>query len=81
MRNTKRGLELAIAKGWLELHESGTHVRLTEAAAAMFARSDLLGSVRLLWLLAPCFSRKTRIERPKGKRVLRCLHGGTCRDC
>lgn len=27
------GLDLAIARGWLILHESGTFVRLTEAAA------------------------------------------------
>jgi hypothetical protein len=33
----KAGLDLAIAKGWLWLHESGTYVKLTEAGAAMFA--------------------------------------------
>jgi hypothetical protein len=33
----KAGLDLAIAKGWLWLHESGTYVRLTEAGAALFA--------------------------------------------
>jgi hypothetical protein len=33
----KVGLDLAIAKGWLWLHESGTYVKLTEAGAAMFA--------------------------------------------
>jgi hypothetical protein len=33
----KRGLDLAIAKGWLTLHESGTYVTLTEAGAALFA--------------------------------------------
>jgi len=26
-----------IAKGWLELHESGTFIRFTEAGAALFA--------------------------------------------
>jgi len=31
------GLDLCIARGWLELHESGTYVKLTEAGAAMFA--------------------------------------------
>jgi hypothetical protein len=32
------GLVYAIAKGWLlELHESGTYVRFTEAGAALFA--------------------------------------------
>ncbi len=31
------GLDYAIAKGWLELHESGTFVRFTEAGAALFA--------------------------------------------
>jgi hypothetical protein len=33
----KAGLELAISKGWLWLHESGAFVKLTEAGAAMFA--------------------------------------------
>jgi hypothetical protein len=33
----KAGLDRAIAKGWLWLHESGTYVKLTEAGAAMFA--------------------------------------------
>jgi hypothetical protein len=32
------GLELAIARGWLELHESGTHVRFTQAGAELFAQ-------------------------------------------
>jgi hypothetical protein len=39
----KAGLDRAIAKGWLILHESGTYVRFIEAGAALFARScDLL---------------------------------------
>jgi hypothetical protein len=33
----KAGLDRAIAKGWLALHESGTYVKFTEAGAAMFA--------------------------------------------
>jgi hypothetical protein len=33
----KAGLDYAIAKGWLELHESGTYVKFTEAGAALFA--------------------------------------------
>jgi len=33
----KVGLDLAIAKGWLMLHESGTYVKFTEVDAAMFA--------------------------------------------
>jgi hypothetical protein len=33
----KAGLDLALAKGWLWLHESGTYVKLTEAGAALFA--------------------------------------------
>jgi hypothetical protein len=33
----KAGLDRAIAKGWLWLHESGTYVKFTEAGAAMFA--------------------------------------------
>jgi hypothetical protein len=31
------GLELAIARGWLWRHESGTFVRFTPAGAEMFA--------------------------------------------
>jgi hypothetical protein len=33
----KAGLDLAIARGWLELHESGTFVRFTQAGAELFA--------------------------------------------
>ena len=33
----KAGLDRAIAKGWLWLHESGTFVKFTETGAAMFA--------------------------------------------
>ena len=33
----KAGLDLAIARGWLWLHESGTYVRFTEAGADLFA--------------------------------------------
>ncbi|MEH2569869.1 hypothetical protein [Bradyrhizobium sp. AZCC 2289] len=33
----KAGLDLAIAKGWLWLHESGTFVRFTQAGAELFA--------------------------------------------
>jgi hypothetical protein len=33
----KAGLDLAIAKGWLVLHESGTFVRFTQAGAELFA--------------------------------------------
>jgi hypothetical protein len=33
----KAGLELAITRGWLVLHESGTYVKFTEAGAEMFA--------------------------------------------
>jgi hypothetical protein len=33
----KAGLERAITKGWLWLHESGTFVKFTETGAAMFA--------------------------------------------
>ena len=31
------GLELAIKRGWLELHESGTCVKFTAAGADLFA--------------------------------------------
>jgi len=31
------GLELAISRGWLKLHESGTFVKLTQIGADMFA--------------------------------------------
>ena len=33
----KAGLDLAIANGWLWLHESGTFVRFTQAGAELFA--------------------------------------------
>ena len=33
----KAGLELAIARGWLVLHESGTYVKFTPAGAELFA--------------------------------------------
>ena len=33
----KAGLERAIAKGWLWLHESGIYVKFTEAGAALLA--------------------------------------------
>jgi len=33
----KAGLNLAMNKGWLEMHESGTYVKFTEAGAALFA--------------------------------------------
>jgi hypothetical protein len=31
------GLELAISRGWLVLHESGTFVKLTQSGADLFA--------------------------------------------
>jgi hypothetical protein len=31
------GLELALSRGWLKLHESGTFVKLTQSGADMFA--------------------------------------------
>jgi hypothetical protein len=33
----KAGLDLAIARGWLVLHESGTFVKFTAAGADLFA--------------------------------------------
>jgi len=33
----KAGLDRAIERGWLELHESGTFVRFTQAGADLFA--------------------------------------------
>jgi hypothetical protein len=33
----KAGLDLAIAKGWLVLHESGTFVRFTQDGKDLFA--------------------------------------------
>jgi hypothetical protein len=33
----KAGLDLAVARGWLALHESGTFVRFTQAGAELFA--------------------------------------------
>jgi hypothetical protein len=40
----KAGLDLAIAKGWLWLHESGTYVKLTDAGAALFASPQSITS-------------------------------------
>jgi hypothetical protein len=31
------GLKLAITRGWLWMHESGTYVKFTEAGAELFA--------------------------------------------
>jgi hypothetical protein len=31
------GLKLAIERGWLQMHESGTYVKFTQAGAEMFA--------------------------------------------
>ena len=31
------GLKLAIERGWLDLHESGTYVKLTQSGADLFA--------------------------------------------
>jgi hypothetical protein len=31
------GLKLAIARGWLWMHESGTYVKFTQSGAEMFA--------------------------------------------
>jgi hypothetical protein len=33
----KAGLDFAVAKGWLWVHESGTYVKITEAGAVLFA--------------------------------------------
>jgi hypothetical protein len=33
----KAGLDRAIANGWIDLHESGTFVRFTQAGAELFA--------------------------------------------
>jgi hypothetical protein len=33
----KAGLDLAIERGWLVLHESGTYVKFTQAGADLFA--------------------------------------------
>jgi hypothetical protein len=33
----KAGLDPAIEKGWLEMHESGTFARFTQAGADLFA--------------------------------------------
>jgi hypothetical protein len=33
----KAGLDLAVAKGWLELHESGTFVRFTQNGRDLLA--------------------------------------------
>ena len=33
----RAGIDRALAKGWLMLHESGTYVKFTETGAALFA--------------------------------------------
>ena len=33
----RAGLELAISRGWLKMHESGTFVKLTQSGSDMFA--------------------------------------------
>jgi hypothetical protein len=33
----KTGLDLAIQRGWLKLHESGTYVKFSQAGAELFA--------------------------------------------
>jgi hypothetical protein len=33
----RAGLEFAIARGWLEMHDSGTYVTFTPASAELFA--------------------------------------------
>jgi hypothetical protein len=33
----KAGLDLALAKGWLEMHESGNYVQFTVSGAALFS--------------------------------------------
>jgi hypothetical protein len=33
----RAGLELAVARGWLEMHDSGTYVKFTPAGAELFA--------------------------------------------
>jgi hypothetical protein len=33
----RAGLEIAIARGWLVMHESGTYVKFTAAGADLFA--------------------------------------------
>ena len=44
MASTRPGLDLAIARGWLVRHESGTYVRFTEAGGALFpSRGGLEG--------------------------------------
>jgi hypothetical protein len=37
LTNFLAGLDLAIARGWLVLHESGTYVKFTQAGAELFA--------------------------------------------
>ena len=34
------GLDLAIERGWLVLHESGTYVKFTQAGAELFASTN-----------------------------------------
>jgi hypothetical protein len=71
------GLERAIAKGWLELHESGTFVKFTEAGAALFSAPSLI--VLLLFVeiahtrnvrhAAPGGRDRTKVSAPHGTRL------------
>lgn len=40
----KAGLDLAIERGWLVLHESGTFVRMTQAAKGLFAQRKTIAA-------------------------------------
>jgi hypothetical protein len=36
-QTTRAGMKLALERGWLAMHESGTFVRFTSAGAELFA--------------------------------------------
>jgi hypothetical protein len=40
---TAGGLKLAIERGWLELHESGTYVKFVQSGAELFAYRTACG--------------------------------------
>jgi hypothetical protein len=58
----KAGLDLAIDRGWLWLHDSGTYVKFTQAGADLFgsSRSKLFASA------SQCSTRKLTFDARKG---------------
>ena len=68
------GLKLAIERGWLVLHDSGTYVKFTQAGADLFADSVFFA---VSPILAACPDpRLTPAFRPRRPRFLTAPNGG-----